>query len=35
MVKDARQNIIAGTFDDFYQSFYKRYSSKKWQGKPK
>ena len=35
MVKDARSHIIAGTFDDFYQSFYKRYSSNRWKGSKK
>jgi len=30
MVKAARQNIVAGTFDDYYQAFYKSYQSNEY-----
>jgi queuine tRNA-ribosyltransferase len=30
MVKAARQNILAGTFDEYYQAFYKSYQSNEY-----
>lgn len=30
MVRDARAAILAGSFDEFYETFYNRYSSNKW-----
>jgi queuine tRNA-ribosyltransferase len=30
MVKAARQNIVAGTFDEYYQAFYKSYQSNEY-----
>ena len=30
MVKKARKAILAGKFDDYYDNFYKRYTSEKW-----
>ncbi len=32
VTKDARKNILNGTFDDYYQRFYKRYTSRIWAG---
>lgn len=31
MVKKARESILAGAFDDYYQTFYNRYTSNKWE----
>ncbi|MFP5458249.1 MAG: tRNA guanosine(34) transglycosylase Tgt [Bacteriovoracia bacterium] len=31
MVKTARAAIIAGTFDDYYQTFYNHYTSNQWE----
>mgnify|MGYP001627372956 CR=1 FL=1 len=31
MVKAARKAILAGSFDDYYQTFYNRYTSNKWE----
>jgi queuine tRNA-ribosyltransferase len=31
MVKKARESILAGSFDDYYQTFYNHYSSNKWE----
>ena len=30
MTRDARENIIAGTFDEYYKNFYNKYTSQKW-----
>ncbi|MBY0515855.1 MAG: tRNA guanosine(34) transglycosylase Tgt [Bacteriovoracaceae bacterium] len=31
MVKQARESILKGSFDDYYQTFYNRYTSNKWE----
>jgi queuine tRNA-ribosyltransferase len=33
MTQDAREAIINGTFDEYYENFYKRYESRRWMQK--